>query len=100
MKKEDLVAMPINPNVMRFNVALNEGCGSEILRVQVERQKSGANLYGNQTAVAVYVNEKLFQLFETRYNKKMNTVEGFQDCFTEWVQDTWKENAIRIERIL
>lgn len=100
MKQENLVAMPTNPNVMRFEVTLNKDCGNQILRVQVERRKSGANAYGNQTAVAVYVNENLFQLFDTRYNEAMNTIGGFQDYFTGWVQDTWKEDAVSIERIL
>lgn len=100
MLKENLVAIPTNPNVMRFNVTLNESCRNEKLRVQVERKKSGANKYGNQTSVAVYVNESLFQLFDTRYNVAMNTIEGFQEYFTAWVEDMWKENASSIERIL
>ena len=99
-KKENLVAMPSNPNVMRFNVVLNKECGSETLRVQVERQISAGNLYGNQTAVAVYVNEKLFRLFDTRFETAMNTIEGYQEYFTKWVQYAWKENANKIIRLM
>lgn len=97
MKKENLVAMPTNSNVMRFEVTLK--CGKK-LRVQVEREKSGASAYGNRTAVAVYVNKDLFQLFDTRYMKEMNTIEGYQEYFEKWVNDNWKENAVKIERIL
>lgn len=100
MKKESLMAMPSSPNIMQFEVTLNENYGCKTLRVHVERQKSGANAYGNQTMVAVYVNEDIFQLFDTRYMKEMNTIEGYQEYFEKWVNDSWKENAVQIERIL
>ena len=97
MKKENLVAMPTNPNVMRFEVELKDG---ELLRVQTCRKKSEAFKYGNQTAVEVDVNFKWFQTFDTRYDTEMNTVEGYQEFFTKWVQDTWQENAKKITRIM
>lgn len=95
-----LVQIPTNPNVMRFEITLNKKCGSETLKIQVERHKSGAYKYGNGTAVEVYVNDRAFQLFDTRYVKEIETIEGFQKYFTDWVFNSWKENADKIERIL
>ena len=97
MKEPKMVAIPVNPNVMRFEVELKDG---ELLRVQTCRKKSKAFKYGNQTCVTVDVNFKEFQTFDTRYDIEMNTVEGYQEFFAKWVKDTWEENAKRIERIL
>ena len=98
MKKEpELVPIPTNPNVMRFEVELKNGT---LLRVQTMRMKSGASKYGNQTAVEVDVNFKWFQTFDTRYDHEMDTIEGYQEYFTKWVEDTWKENAKKITRIM
>ena len=97
MKKEmpKMVEMPTNPNVMRFEVTLKDG---KVMRVQTERVKSGAFEYGNQTSVDVYVNDNWYATFDTRYDKEMNTVEGYREFFAQWVKDNWS-NPERIEKV-
>lgn len=94
-----MVAMPTNPNVMRFEVTLKDG---RVLRVQTERRKSEAFKYGNQTAVDVYVNEDWYQSFDTRYDKEMSTVEGYRKFFADWVKENWgnPEKVEKVEQIL
>lgn len=101
MKEKKLVAMPTNPNVMRFEVKLNSKCGGKVLKVEIERvlQKS-ENYYGNGTYVIVNVNGIQYAYFDTRYETEMNTVSGFQQYFTNWVAKQWSDNAESIKRIL
>ena len=94
-----LVEIPTNPNVMRFEVTLKNG---KVLRVQTERRKSGAFEYGNQTAVDVFVNEDWYQSFDTRYDREMNTVDGYRKFFADWVKENWSnpEKVEKVEQIL
>lgn len=96
MKNDELVAIPTNPKVMRFNVELKNG---KTLRVQTELRKSACFAYGNRTSVAVFVNEELFQLFDTRYDKECNTVDGYRELMTEWVNNAWLESAKEITQL-
>lgn len=100
MKKEyPLVEIPANPNVMRFEVTLKDG---KVLRVQTERRKSEAYKYGNQTSVDIYVNDEWYQSFDTRYDKEMNTVDGYRKFFASWIEENWNnpEKVEKIEQIL
>lgn len=96
MNEPTMINIPTNQNVMRFEITLND---DKVLRVQVERQISPCFKYGNQTQVSVEVlNGEYFEIFDTRYDKEMNTVEGYRAFFTDWVKNNWK-NAKEIKQI-
>lgn len=93
-----MVPMACGMNVMRFLVYIPDK--EKPLRVQVERHKSGASKYGNETAVTVYVNDDWYMGFDTRYDSRMDTVDGYREAFTEWVVDQWEHDGQEVVQIL
>lgn len=99
MKKEvKLVDMPVNKNVMRFNVYLPNV--EKPMRVQVERMKSGAFSYGNGTCVSIEVDGRNYQTYDTRYLDECSTVEGYREFFAQKVREMWEHDGQVVEQIL
>lgn len=94
-QKPEQVAMPTNPNVMRFYVHIpNE----KSLRVETIRTFVD-DTYGNQTYVSVYVGNNRYKYFDTRYCKSCSSVEGYQKMFEDWVRENWEHDGQVVERI-
>ena len=96
MEQRKLVTIPTNPKVMRFLVHLNDDCGSDVLKVQTDLLITD----GNRPLVQIWVNNDRFMLLDTRYEPAMDSIEGYQEYMQDYIRSLWKDNAIRIDRIL
>ena len=87
-----------NLNEMNFLVHVLDL--EEHLRVKfVYMPPKAAGYYGNGSHVSVYVNEELYELLDTRYEKGLGTLEGYRKKMTQWVIDQWEHDDQTVEQI-
>lgn len=58
--------------------------------IDFHREKSGAFQYGNQTSVAIEINEQLFNVIDTRYDNEV--IKDFPKWCESWIKNHFRKD--------